>query len=233
MTRKAYADTPCASRQRGRGERASAFHAQAGLLAVSGEIHGPPTARLPSAGAGACSEDRKQPVTVKNKQAGCGTTAAVSVRRVTAATMMTMSAGSTRSGCFRFADACPAWMQIDTDRYLPGGYLGTEYGVQYLSTWYMADDWVPGQVSCRCSRQDCPPTQARSSSSSSRSRSRSRSKQASRQANPACWLVPSFLPGPALLPCPWAPTLALAQPVGLLNPRCDREGVSLPSGDLS
>lgn len=52
--------------------------------------------------------------------------------RVTAATMMTMSAGSTRSGCFRFADACPAWMQIDTERYLPGGYLGTEYMSTYI-----------------------------------------------------------------------------------------------------
>lgn len=44
--------------------------------------------------------------------------------------MMTMGAGSTRSGCFRSADACPAWMQIDTDRYLPGGYLGTLEGVR-------------------------------------------------------------------------------------------------------
>lgn len=40
--------------------------------------------------------------------------------RVTAARMMTMGAGCTRSGCFRSADAGPAWIQIDTDRYLPG-----------------------------------------------------------------------------------------------------------------
>lgn len=28
-----------------------------------------------------------------------------------------MREAHTRSGCFRFADACPAWIQMDTDRY--------------------------------------------------------------------------------------------------------------------
>lgn len=121
--------------------------------------------------------------------------------RVTAATMMTMGAGGTRSWCFRFADACPAWMQIDTDRYLPGGYLGT---------------W-PGLVQHLPQEQDCHPLCT--------TQGEQQRTQLAGSSPPSC----------LVLPCPWPPAHANAhaQPACLLNPRCDREGVSLLSGDLT
>lgn len=60
-----------------------------------------------------------------------------------------MREAQARSRCFRFADACPAWIQMDTDRYSTVVY--------------------------------------------------------STRQNPACWLVPSFLPGAALTLATWAP----------------------------
>lgn len=59
-----------------------------------------------------------------------------------------MGAGGTRSRCFRFADACPAWIQIDTHRYLPGGYLGSQ------AAWGRGTLDVDGRMAgylCRCS----------------------------------------------------------------------------------
>lgn len=120
-----------------------------------------------------------------------------------------MGAGGTRSRCFRSADACPAWIQIDTHRYLPGGYLGFQ-AARGRSTPHVHGRMAGYLVQVQHLHSTAP--------------------HSTQQQNPARWLVPSFLPGPAL--GGWPP-LALAQPASLLNPRCDREGVSLLSGDLS
>lgn len=186
---------PCPNRPRRASEPS---HAQAGgLLAVSDEIDGPPTARLPVPVPAPAVSTGTSPawltiISRLRNRGGCFCS------RVTAATMMTMGAGCTRSGCFRSADAGPAWIQIDTDRYLPG----VSMQVQHL----------PQEQDCLTAR---PPTQAPGHAAAR--------TQLAGPSPPSC----------LVLPCPWPPTLARTQPDSLLNPRCDREGVSLPSGDLS
>lgn len=160
---------PCPNRRRRASERS---HAQAALLAVSDEIDGPPTARLPVPVPAVSTGTSPAWLTIISRlryRGGCFCS------RVTAATMMTMGAGSTRSGCFRSADACPAWIQIDTDRYLPG----VSMQVQHL----------PQEQDCPTAR---PPTQAPGHAAAKPS-------LLARPLLPA-WSCPA--PGPLPCPCP-------------------------------